>query len=419
MSISDYNQTLAVVGAQWGDEGKGKIIDWLVTRRQEWNWVVRFNGGANAGHTIKYVTSEDSEVQEFKYVVHHLPSGILNPTTKLVLGNGMVIDIPRLIEEIDELESTGISFENRLFISSHSHVVLPSHLENDEENKVRLGSTGRGIGPAYADKIARTGLLLGDLYTLSDSDLTTVLSIKGKRNLSKWKKYLERLDPYIADTFYLLTAAYMSGEKILFEGAQGLLLDIDNGTYPYVTSSNAFPSYAPIGSGITPHSLRRVLGVCKAFTSRVGTGPFPTEMVDTDSTALRTHAGEFGSTTGRPRRLGWLDLPLLSRMCVQGGIHQLALTKLDSLSIFEQIPVCVNYSGIDKTHKMTFTDYLSKIEPVYVTLDGWSDINMGNITTYQHIPMSIRRFIDLIEDTVRVRIRYLSTGPYRHQVIEL
>jgi adenylosuccinate synthase len=393
-----------------------------MTALGQWTWVVRFNGGANAGHTIRVNTIEkDAEGNEGpvskKYVVHHLPSAILHPNVRLVLGNGMVIDIPRLIEELDELIAQGINFDNRLFISSHAHVVLPKHLENDADNQKRLGSTGRGIGPAYADKIARTGIMVGDLYSMPESELAPLLG--GKRAMTKWRKYIGRIEPYVSDTFFILATAYQNGEKILFEGAQGLLLDVDNGTYPYVTSSNVHPSYAPIGSGLSPQSLRKVLGVCKAFTSRVGTGPFPTEMDEADSKALRDHAGEYGSTTGRPRRLGWIDLPLLSRMGVQGGIQELALTKLDSLGIFNKIPVCIGYSGIEKTHKMTFTNYLEKVKPVYTTIDGWDDVNFDNIKTWNNLPISIRRFVDLIEDNTKIRVRYISTGPNRHQIVEL
>lgn len=412
-NVIEFNQTLTVVGAQWGDEGKGRVIDYLAATG-EWQYVARFNGGPNAGHSIHTL---DSENKPIKHVVHHLPSGILNPNTKLVLGNGMVLDLERLLKEIEDLEKGGISFENRLFVSSHAHVILPSHLKADEENQKRLGSTGRGIGPAYADKINRSGIMLGDLYDLTTDQLTTMLG--NKRAVPKFRKLLNRIEPYVRDVFWELTNAYQSGNKILFEGAQGLLLDIDNGTYPYVTSSNVFPSYAPLGVGITPAAVRRVLGIAKAFTSRVGTGPFPTEMAESDSTALREHAGEFGSTTGRPRRLGWLDLPLLSRMCVQGGISELALTRLDSLGIFESVPVCVNYTGMEKTHRMTFTKYLEGVTPEYTMMDGWGDVNFNNIQTYHQLPSAIRRYIDLIENQCRARVRYVSVGPLRHQMIEL
>jgi len=419
MSQIEFNQTITVIGAQWGDEGKGKIIDWLGSTGL-WHWNARFNGGANAGHTIRYNGPADKEgvVPELKFVVHHLPSSILHPTVKLVLGHGMVIDIPRLVDELDDFaKNSDSTLEGRLFISSQAHVVLPKHLVDDEDNKTRLGSTGRGIGPTYADKIARTGLTIGDLYAMPESELSTLVG--GKRALVKWRKYLGRIEQYVSDTFFVLGTAYQNGERIIFEGAQGAMLDIDNGTYPYVTSSNVHPSYAAIGTGLSPHVVRKVLGVCKAFTSRVGTGPFPTEMAETDSTALREHAGEFGSTTGRPRRLGWLDLQLLSRACFQNGIHELALTKLDSLTIFDKIPVCTGYTGIEKTHKMTFTHYLEQVQPIYNTMDGWSDVNFAGMQTFQHIPSSIRRFIDLIEDTTKVRVRYLSTGPSRYQMIEL
>ena len=422
MSQLEFNQTMTVIGAQWGDEGKGKIIDWFASKDQ-WHWIARFNGGANAGHTIRYhkqITNVDGQPEtiEAKTVVHHLPSGLLHPTVKLLLGNGMVIDIPRLIEELDDFVKNGdVSLEGRLFISSQAHVVLPKHLIDDEDNKKRLGSTGRGIGPAYADKIARTGITIGDLYAMPESELSTLVG--GKRALVKWRKYLGRIEQYIADTFFSLGIAYQAGEKIIFEGAQGALLDIDNGTYPYVTSSNVHPSYAAIGTGLSPHVIRKVLGVAKAFTSRVGTGPFPTEMNEIDSTALREHAGEYGSTTGRPRRLGWFDLPLLQRVCFQNGIHEIALTKLDSLKIFDKIPVCTGYSGEEKTHKMTFTSYLETVKPVYTSMEGWSDVNFVGMQTYQHLPSSIRQFIDMVEDYTKVRVKYLSTGPLRNQMIEL
>jgi len=410
--IIEFNQTLVVVGTQWGDEGKGRVIDYL-TATGDWGTVARFNGGANAGHTI---ITTDTENKPLKHVVHHLPSAILTPTVQLILGNGMVIDLPKLLDEIDELENSGISIMNRLSVSSHAHVVFPPHIAADKDNQIRLGSTGKGIGPAYTAKAARTGAMLGDLYDMTTDQLAVHLGTK--RAVAKFRKLLNRIEPCVRDVFWEVTTAYQRGGKILFEGAQGLLLDLDSGTYPYVTSSNVSPSMASIGTGVSPHVVRRVLGVTKAYTSRVGTGPFPTKMADSDADSLRTSAGEFGSTTGRPRDLGWLDLPLLSRVCVQGGISELALTRMDSLSIFENIPVCVNYDG-EKTHRMTFTKYLENVTPIYQTMDGWSDVNFSNITTYKQLPVAVRRYVDLIESHCRARVKYMSVGPSRQQMIEL
>jgi len=406
MTVIIYNQTLVTIGAQWGDEGKGKIVDSLCATGN-FDWVVRFNGGANAGHSV-YVGDQ-------KYTFHQVPSGMINPNTKGAITNGCVVDIPRLLQEIQELDKIGLSVVGRFFVSSEAHIVTPKHLQKDKVNQKKFGSTGRGIGPAYTDKVARSGVQIGTLYSMSDKELTKLV---GADNLDQWKEHIDTLRPYVADTFWILSVAYMDGNKILFEGAQGALLDLDHGTYPDVTSSNVVSSYAAVGSGLPPQAIRKVLGVAKGYTTRVGTGPFPTEMDSEIAETFRNHTKDFGATTGRPRRMGWLDLPLLSRCVVQNGISELALTRMDSLNIFTEIPVCTQYAN-GKHHHETLANYLRGVQPVYTTMAGWPEYEFTGVTKYTDLPVAVRNYIDLIESYCKVRVKYIGVGPSRENLITL
>jgi adenylosuccinate synthase len=370
-----------IVGAQWGDEGKGKIVDML---SEEADIVARYQGGANAGHTIVF----DGK----KYVLHLIPSGILHPDTTCVIGNGVVIDPAALMEEIEMLERMGISVEGRLHISHKAHLIMPYHKQLDaarEKQAGSIGTTGRGIGPAYYDKALRTGIRIVDLL---DRD---ILREKIRHNLEEKNQLLRalygaepidvdamideyvefdtRIDPYITDTTTLLNAALKDGKRILAEGAQGALLDLDHGTYPFVTSSNPTSGGACTGLGIPPTAITSVMGVVKAYSTRVGNGPFPTELNDEIGELLRTEGHEFGATTGRKRRCGWLDIPALRYSIMINGISEIALTKLDVLGVLDEISVCTGYLVDGKPVKSFPADVatLSRVECVYQTYPGW------------------------------------------------
>jgi adenylosuccinate synthase len=404
------NTTL--IGMQFGDEGKGKVLDVLAP---DFDIVVRYQGGANAGHTVI--------AEGKKYVFHIIPSGVLYPKKTCVVGNGTVIDVLQLKKEIEELQEQGIDVCG-LKISNHAHIVMPYHKLLDEAREEfgtrKIGTTKRGIGPCYADKVARVGIRVEDLYNpekfsdLLDKNLTeknAVLQGYGKDPL--WrpeisKTYLEAasfLKPYVTDTQKLLQQAYRANKRILFEGAQGIMLDIDHGTYPYVTSSSTGPANAANGSGVTPHATGRILGIAKAYTTRVGEGPFPTELHNGIGETLQSNGNEYGATTGRPRRCGWLDLVQLKYAVELTGAADIVLTKLDVLADMPELKVAVKYSG----------DGWHNADPQYITFKGFS--SLAGIETWEALPLNAKQYINYIEDFLGVRILYVSVGPERNALI--
>jgi adenylosuccinate synthase len=413
-----------LVGSQWGDEGKGKIVDIL---SEKFNIVTRYQGGANAGHTV--------EIGDKKYVLHLIPSGILRENCTCVIGNGVVIDPTALLEEIDLLESYGINVEGRLFISHNAHLIMPYHKLLDsinESGESKLGTTGKGIGPCYIDKYARKGIRIVDLLNKKVLEEKIRLNLKEKNDLIRKmygleeldveeiiKTYLEfdkRIDKYIKDVPVFLNNAISEGKSILLEGAQGALLDVDHGTYPYVTSSNPTSGGACTGTGIPPNKIDTIVGIVKAYTTRVGMGPFPTELLDSDGEMLRTAGAEFGATTGRPRRCGWFDAPLVKYSSVINGLDYVAVTKLDVLSHFQEIKVCVNYLLEGKLLKSFPTDVerLSRAEPVYESLPGWGT-DISTCTSYNNLPQKTKDYLGFISDAAGIKINIISVGPKRAQ----
>ncbi|MEN3027260.1 MAG: adenylosuccinate synthase [Chlorobiota bacterium] len=416
-----------VVGAQWGDEGKGKIVDFLA---QEADIVARYQGGANAGHTVTY--------QGQRLIFHLLPSGILHPHVQCVIGNGVVVDPIALREELATVEQLGIPTVGRLFISNRAHLIMPYHKLLDQTQEQQspqpIGTTGRGIGPAYIDKFRRRGIRIVDLLHRE------MLEAKLRTNLEEYnallrtlynaeeleidaivREYLEFdtfIDPYVTDTAALLAEALRQGKHIIAEGAQGALLDVDHGTYPYVTSSNPTSGGACTGLGIPPTAVTRIIGVAKAYTTRVGHGPFPTELTGPLGDRLRELGAEFGATTGRPRRCGWLDLVALRYSTMVNGITELALTKLDVLSHFSEIPVCVGYRLGTKRLRFFPPDCatLEKVEPEYALLPGWRQ-PLNGIASRKNLPAAAERYVSFIEEFLGIPIRMLSLGPEREETV--
>jgi adenylosuccinate synthase len=417
-----------VIGAQWGDEGKGKIVDLLSA---DSNYVVRYQGGANAGHTLKF---DDTTI-----VLHLIPSGMFNGNSKCVIGNGVVIDPIALVEELEEVESLGVDLKERLFISSSAHLILPYHKVLDKvKEKSRgsdaIGTTGRGIGPAYVSKVSRIGIRMRDLLHQN------VLEEKIKKNLhdinialenvygeelldadqmiADLKASVETIKPYICNTTEILHKALRNNEPILLEGAQGSLLDVDHGTYPYVTSSSPTAGGACTGSGIPPLAITQAMGITKAYCTRVGNGPFPTELDDEDGEKLRKNGQEFGATTGRPRRCGWLDLVALNYAIRLNGMNELTLTKLDVLDDFDTIKVCTHYE-LDGEKTDVFPsdcDELDQVTPVYRSFEGWNS-STRDISVFEELPLKAREYIRFIEDSTGVPFKIVSTGPKRSETI--
>ena len=420
--------TRVVIGAQWGDEGKGKIVDLL---SKESRYIVRFQGGANAGHTLKF---DDKEV-----VLHLIPSGIFNGDGICIIGNGVVIDPIALLEEIDQVHSMGFSLENRFFISETAHVILPYHKILDqmkEKNKgaKASGTTGRGIGPAYVSKVARIGIRMIDLLDTevlhqkliqNIEDINRALeniyeepTIDAQELINELEGAIAKLSPYICNTTHMLHEALERDENILLEGAQGCLLDVDHGTYPYVTSSSPTSGGACTGSGIPPLAITQAMGITKAYCTRVGNGPFPTELIEETGELLRKKGHEFGATTGRPRRCGWLDLVALKYACRINGLNELTLTKMDVMDGFDTIKVCTSYR-IDEVETKVFPlglKNLEKVEPVYTELKGW-DQDISGITTWDELPSSAQEYIRFIEVYLGVPFKIISTGPKRNETI--
>jgi len=417
-----------VVGAQWGDEGKGKIVDILSA---EMDYVARYQGGANAGHTIN--------LQGKQYILHLIPSGILHPRTVCIIGNGVVVDPRALIDEISFLEEKEISVKDRLFISDRAHVIFPYHKIIDQLNELgddskRIGTTGRGIGPAYVDKANRTGFRMVDF--LKDKDLEKWLREKflevrhrfGKRinefdfdedkAISESLEFGRYLKPYITDTGVILNEAAKKEKRILLEGAQGTLLDVDHGTYPFVTSSNPVSSGACTGTGIGPTHIDRIVGVMKAYTTRVGEGPFPTELGGHDGENLREIGKEFGATTGRPRRCGWFDLVIARYAARINGLTEIALTKLDVLDNLPAIKVCTGYEYQGKLYAEFPADLeiLRSCNPVYDTLNGW-EVSTTGVEEFDELPQNAQDYIRFLEDRIQVPISMVSVGPMRRKTI--
>ena len=417
-----------VIGAQWGDEGKGKIVDLLSC---DADYVVRFQGGANAGHTLKF--------DDKKVVLHLIPSGIFNGDAKCVIGNGVVIDPMALVEEINEVKSMGFSLEGRFFISQTAHVILPYHKVLDKLKERRLakdaiGTTGRGIGPAYVSKVARLGIRMVDLLdpeVLKDKILMNIRDINfalenmyeepaldAQELMEDLDKAIDELTPYVCNTTNMLHEAIAEGEPILLEGAQGCLLDVDHGTYPFVTSSSPTSGGACTGSGVPPTAISHVMGITKAYCTRVGNGPFPTELLDETGEELRKKGHEFGATTGRPRRCGWLDLVALKYAVRINGMNELALTKMDVMDGFEEIKVCTSYKidGKETTVFPLALHEIEKIEPVYTSLPGW-DKDISGMTKWDELPENAKSYIDFVEEYLGVKFTIISTGPKRSETI--
>ncbi|MBL7031900.1 MAG: adenylosuccinate synthase [Nitrospira sp.] len=432
---------IVVVGAQWGDEGKGKIVDLLT---ESADVVARYQGGHNAGHTVK--------IKEKEFILHLIPSGILHKGKTCIIGNGVVVDPKALIEEIKGLKKRNINVGKNLFISGRAHVIMPYHnvLDSAHENskgKKKIGTTGRGIGPAYADKMSRVGIRMADLLdpegfrkklktNLADVNFLLANKYKTKKLSAnkiydEYMKHAAYLAPFITDTVVLVNDLMEKGKNVLFEGAQGTLLDIDHGTYPYVTSSNACSGGVCTGLGVGPKSIDGVVGIVKAYTTRVGSGPFPTELHDELGKTLRHVGGEYGATTGRARRCGWLDLVSLRHTMRINGFTGLALTKLDVLDGFDKIKVCVAYKYKDPTNSCScskkgkacrFTDFpqqvgvVEKCEPIYEELEGWSGSTKG-AENYKDLPKQAKAYIKYISDKLGVKVDLISTGQKRNEVI--
>jgi adenylosuccinate synthase len=417
-----------VVGTHWGDEGKGRIVDYL---SQSGDVVVRAQGGNNAGHTVI--------VGEKKYVFHLIPSGVLLPGKVCILGDGMVIDPLAFFEEVRLLEQEGVAFQERLFVSEKAHVVMPYHrlldgLYERLRGKGRIGTTGKGIGPAYEDKVARWGIRVVDLLhpEILAAKLQPVLEYKNwilerifshpplsyEAILEEYLAYGQRLQPYVRDTSRLLYEAWRTGKRIVIEGAQGTMLDLDHGTYPFVTSSYPVASGALLGAGMGPVTDVEVLGVCKAYTSRVGEGPFPTELTDATGVYLREKGGEYGATTGRPRRCGWLDGVVLKYALRVNHITSLALTKLDVLGGLSRVRWCYAYEVRGEILEDFPMDpsLWPLCRPLYREFEGW-DEDISRVRSYGDLPRAVRVFVESLEDFLQVPVVLISVGPRRDDTI--
>jgi adenylosuccinate synthase len=421
---------LVIIGAQWGDEGKGKIVDILA---QNADIVVRYQGGSNAGHTV--INDRGT------FVFHLIPSGILYRGTLCAIGNGVVVDPGSLIEEMDHLHGQGVKFGKNFVISQRAHVILPYHKAIDrasEQSKGsrKIGTTGRGIGPSYADKMARIGILMGDLLNpplfkkkLEENlvemnwfleRLYKVETFQVDKVFDQYMAYADRLRSYIVDTTTLLNRAIGKNKTVLFEGAQGTHLDVDFGTYPYVTSSSSAAGGACTGTGVGPTMIDAVLGIAKVYTTRVGSGPFPTELTDEVGQGLQERGKEFGSTTGRARRCGWFDAVVVRHATQVNGLSSLAVTKLDVLDGCKELKLCTGYRHGSTIHKdmPADLDVLTGCEPVYQRMKGWTAATTGT-TSYKRLPVEAKRYLARIEELAQCRIDMISTGSKRAETIML
>ena len=418
---------LVVLGMQWGDEGKGKIVDMLT---EKFDIVARYQGGHNAGHTVK--------IGEKTFVLHLIPSGILHEGRQCIIGNGVVVDPKALLQEMDALRQEGVAdFEGRLFVSARAHVILPFHrlLDRAQESALgakKIGTTGRGIGPTYESKIARTGIVISDLLDPAIFREKLEANLAYARRVAQEDvpelsfneiydttlRYGEQLRPFVVDCSLMLHQAMNAGKHVLFEGAQGTMLDIDHGSYPYVTSSSACAGGACTGLGVGPTKINGVLGVIKAYTTRVGEGPFPTELFDEAGDTLRARGNEYGATTGRPRRCGWYDAVVGKYAMRVNGASALAIMKMDVLDPFPNIPVCAGYAYRGSViHELPMEpEALLQCKPVYEEHDGWQQSTVG-ITQYDDLPEKAKTYLRRLSDLVETEIAIISTGPKREQTI--
>lgn len=419
---------VVILGTQWGDEGKGKIVDLVADR---FDVVARAQGGHNAGHTVY--------IGEKKFILKLVPSGILRPGKKVVIGNGVVIDPAALLKEIDALSGAGVEIEGNLFISNRAHIIFPYHrmmekATEDTPGKIKIGTTSRGIGPSYEDKIARRGLRVAELMNGDEFRAQFEANAREKDLLAKalnidetsdldaifdeYRAYADRIRPFVCDTASYLQKAMGSGKKVLFEGAQGTMLDIDHGTYPFVTSSNATAGGVCTGLGVSPVHVDAVVGIVKAYITRVGGGPFQTEADGDAAQMLRDQGGEYGSVTGRPRRCGWFDAPLLRYSNTINSFASLIVTKLDVLDGLKTIPVCTayRYKGEILEDMPALPHVLEGVEPVYDERPGWEGTTKG-VTDYDALPQGAKDYVQFLSDQVQVEIGAISTGPERDETI--
>ena len=417
-----------ILGLQWGDEGKGKIVDYLA---DQYDLVCRFQGGPNAGHTIK--------IGGDKYVLHTIPSGIFRENIINLIGNGVVLDPITFIKEMNVLDKSGIEFRSRLLISRKAHIIIPTHRYLDKASEAakgasKIGSTLKGIGPTYMDKTGRNGLRIGDIDL---PDFKSRYKTLKEKHLGLIKMYpevdfdledqetafFECIDIIrglrLVNGEYFVNNALQEGKKVLAEGAQGSMLDIDFGTYPFVTSSNTISAGVCSGLGIAPNKIREVIGIAKAYCTRVGSGPFPTELEDETGEKLRRIGMEFGATTGRPRRCGWIDIPQLKYTIMLNGVTQVIITKLDVLDSFEEIKVCTNYAYDNKiTEELPFDLVGVPIDPQYKTYNGWNT-TVDMVSTYDNLPQLTKDYISILEQHLQTKISMVSTGPERHKLFSL
>ena len=421
--------SVVVVGAQWGDEGKGKLTDFLASQA---DMVLRCQGGSNAGHTVV--------ADGVKHALHLIPSGILSADTQCIIGNGVVLDLKVILDEIKTLNDKGFTTEH-LSISEKAHLIMPYHYTMDEYQEElkganKIGTTKRGIGPAYMDKIARQGIRLMDLmnwdtfitrleYNLKEKNaifkangLPTIEGADKDALIEQFKEYREQIRPYVKDTLYMVNDAAKAGKKILFEGAQGALLDIDHGTYPFVTSSNTVAAGACTGSGLGPTYIDRVLGIAKAYCTRVGSGPFPTELLDDVGEAIRQAGHEFGVTTGRPRRCGWFDAVVVRYSALICGLTDLCITKLDIFDDLDEIKICVGYElNGERTDRFpSTTEEIAACKPIYETMPGWKQ-NTTGIRKFEDLPENAQNYIRRLEELCDVPVSIVAVGPDRKQTI--
>lgn len=414
-----------LLGLQWGDEGKGKVIDFLAP---QYDMVARYQGGPNAGHTLY--------INEQKFVLHTVPSGIFHGNIKNLIGNGVVIDPIILKKEIENLNLLGVDVKNNLFISKKAHLILPTHRILDSASEAskgleKIGSTLKGIGPTYMDKTGRNGLRTGEILSVNFKNKYQILKNKHEKLLhlyqfdydivfleKEWFESIEFLmDFNFVDSEYLINEEIKKGKKVLAEGAQGAMLDIDFGTYPYVTSSSTISAGACIGLGISPKNIGEVIGISKAYCTRVGSGPFPTELMDEPGERLRNIGREFGATTGRPRRCGWIDLPALKYAIMINGVSQIVITKADVLNEFETINICTHYElNGKKVSLVPFDIDRQNITPVYKTFNGWQQ-SLETIHSFDELPQTLKEYLKFIESELETKITMLSTGPQREKLI--
>jgi len=427
--LCDFMALSVIIGAQWGDEGKGKVVDYLSKNS---DYVIRFHGGNNAGHTV---------INKFgKFSMHLVPSGIFHKNTKVIIGNGVVVDLEVLITEIEMLKKSGIKVKNKLFISPRCHLIMPYHklldsLYEKVKGKGKTGTTGRGIGPTYSDKVSYNGIRIADLMDKKSfsEKLKVQLLVKNKilqalgakklnqENIEKtFFDFREKIKQYVKEPYPLIYSALQNKNNILLEGAQGTILDNDWGIYPFVTGSTVLTGGINAGAGIPVDKINNVIGTAKAYATRVGSGPFPTELLNGTGKKLRKIGAEFGTTTGRPRRCGWLDIELLKFASYINGFTQLAITKLDILDNFPEIKICTHYilNGKKVNYYDVDTNLFSKIKPIYKTFKGWDKPTKG-VTEYNDLPLEAKQYLKEIEKLIKTPIKYISTGAKRDEMIKL